>query len=1118
MTQADTLAARDHVVRALEADLIGSFAGPGEPGAEELLELPPSRWYLTGFLAPHQGRDTDDPTNDDELGAGSDEFEEESTGQEPQPKVRSFLPASMGLSVFLPPAGAGDEAIQIRVAYADYERTEIPLEDGRPRPAWRRLPRTPIEVALPLTAEGLASGHTLEGTGGLTLQGRLVPAEGPGLPPGTRALSLFLVNRRQPGEKGRADERFAFQVGLEVSFPAGLVPRPNRRDEAADEWDDRVADLQFRERCEWAVGHAISVEVPPGQEDGITRVRTSWLPRHEVRRVVPRQEEGVEISMEALAELRDGAAAGRALGRLPEAYAAWIEAQRGVDPGSDRRRETRDILMQRADRARRRISEAIALLEQDDEVREAFCLANLAMARAARRRSPERYAGGSRPEWRLFQLAFLLLNLPSVADSEHADRENVELIFFPTGGGKTEAYLGVIAFSLLLRRLRGRERPDGGLGVAVLLRYTLRLLTLDQLDRAATLICALERIRQESEGRLGDARFSAGLWVGRSATANTLEHVANDITSYKNDPSPRAISPFPLTVCPWCRKPLGRDSLALVPSRTRPREVVVGCVNVECDFSARRNPEGLPVLFVDEQIYRELPSFIVATVDKFAMLPWRGETGMLFGKVSAREGRFFFGPLDNAPKGAHALPEGLLPPELIVQDELHLISGPLGTMVGLFETAVRWLATRRAPGGGPSVAPKVLSATATVRRARQQVRALFGRDSLDLFPPPGVDDRETWFAGVDHHSPGRLYLGVAAQGRALRAILLRAYVGVMAAAQKVANTAGPEAADPYLTLAGYFNSLRELGGMRRLVEDEVRTRCLKVEERRPLGHEGEHPWFAERRVQEEPVELTSRETTGHVAESKERLARPHTDEGRVDVLLASNMISVGLDIDRLGLMVVAGQPKTTSEYIQASSRVGRRHPGLVVTCLNLVRPRDRSHYERFVAYHESFYRFVEATSLTPFSGPALDRGLAGVLVGMSRFADPALTPSGGAMSLPDQRAAAERALVALAERGARLAWNRYDEVKAVLMDRGQNLLDAWERLVETAAKEAAATRSYSPFDREKRGRPILFTAVDEDKPEPGSDDAKFAAPTSMRDVEPNVHLWLERTHALGGRR
>jgi hypothetical protein len=611
-------------------------------------------------------------------------------------------------------------------------------------------------------------------------------------------------------------------------------------------------------------------------------------------------------------------------------------------------------------------------------------------------------------------------------------------------------------------------------------------------------------------------RFAVGLWVGRSATANTMKEVSEKLTEYKTSSAKVPSSPFPLTSCPWCAQPLGPDSFVLKPTKKNPTEVVAGCLDPACDFNPNRNPEGLPLLFVDEQIYRELPSFLIATVDKFAMLPWRGEAGMLFGRALARQGRAFLGPLDDKALGAEKLPEGLRPPELIVQDELHLISGPLGPMVGLYETAVEALCTR------DGVRPKILASTATVRRAATQIQALMGRSETRLFPPPGPDDSETFFATVDRVNPGRLYVGVAAPGRAMKAITLRTYVTLLAAAQKLYERGDPAAVDCYMTLAGYFNSLRELGGMRRLVEDDVRIRCGKADERRPLDAPAPHAHLAARSLQKEPVELTSREKTARIAESKARLGKPHSDAERVDVLLASNMISVGVDIDRLGLMVIAGQPKTTAEYIQASSRVGRqvKWPGLVVTCFNVHKPRDRSHYEQFAAYHDSFYRYVEVTSLTPFSGPALDRGMVGAMLAMARHLRAAMTPATAAMDVEKHRAIVELAVKALAERRGAQPNEEGGGLEAAVAEiakRGKNLVDAWISIV-TESRKVAGKRSYSPYDRAKdAGKPLLFTPLDEPRPPEGSDEAKFAAPTSMRDVEPNVHLWLERRH-LGGKR
>ncbi len=1112
---------RERLVRALEADLIGPF--DPETG-EEALRLPPSRWYLTGFLAPQGGRDPQaEVTGDEELGAEIDHDEESGgTERETEPKQKNRLPASMGMSVLLP---AGSGKVRVQVSWAEYQPEDRENEEGRrPQRVWRRVARPPVSLDLPLDPARIAAGVPVTADG-VYLAGKLETSDLPD--PGTLALTLFVVNGREPLPNGPQDERSLFQASLEIACAEGIVARPNRADGDAADLDSRVADLQFRGCCEYAVGHGISVaRVTPAEDGRVTTVRTAWIPCAEVPRVVTGPDAGVVTAMEELAAFPDGASLRRALEPLPAAYGVWIAGQRGIDPGTDPRRATRDELMDEAERARGRIAEGIALLERDGEVRDAFQWANRAMAMAARQRNPERYTDGKVPRWRLFQLAFVLLNLPALADPRRDDRDDVELIFFPTGGGKTEAYLGVIAFVLLLRRLRGRERPDGGLGVAVMLRYTLRLLTLDQLARAATLVCALEVLRRD-EPRLGEVRFAVGLWVGRSATANTLAEVKTRILDYKNSSSPNAESPFPLTHCPWCNEPLGRDSLTMEP-RDNPLEVIVGCGNFRCEFAPGRSPEGLPVIFVDEQVYRELPAFLLATVDKLALLPWRGETGMLFGRVLVRDGRRFWGPVDQAlgeiPRTARtALPDGLPPPELIVQDELHLISGPLGTMVGLYETAVESLCTRTLEDGTP-VKPKILASTATVRRAREQIRSLFGRRRTAVFPPPGVDDGETWFACVDRESPGRLYLGVAATGRAMKAILLRAYVALLAGANRLYDPQGPadQTADAYMTLVGYFNSLRELGGMRRLVEDEVRNRCDEAEDRKPVGWTGPHPWFRNRRVQSEPVELTSREDVGGVKRSKARLGKPFSDPERVDVVLASNMISVGVDIDRLGLMVVAGQPKTTSEYIQASSRVGRQaeRPGLVVACLNLHKPRDRSHYERFPAYHESFYRFVEASSLTPFSGPALDRGLAGTLLAMTRQDDPEMTPSTAAMRIADHRALADEAVRYLAERGAQqpgLEGPRQDAVRAGLVTRARLLVEAWERLA-ALAPGGGYRRIYSPWDRGKGAtdRWMLRQVLDRPQGQEPPEVEMFKAPASMRDVEPSTHLWLRRGH-LGGR-
>ena len=449
------------------------------------------------------------------------------------------------------------------------------------------------------------------------------------------------------------------------------------------------------------------------------------------------------------------------------------------------------------------------------------------------------------------------------------------------------------------------------------------------------------------------------------------EYSARARTKAFKDDSKSKPSPIPLERCPWCGHKFERNSFQLVPSEAQPKNLKIICLNRTCDFRSR-NP--LPILAVDEPIYRRLPCFMIATVDKFAGLPWFGQTAALFGRVTHyHEGEGFYGPGDPTTMGQSLA--GLPPPDLIIQDELHLISGPLGTMVGLYETAIDSLCSHS--DNGKPIRPKIIASTATVRRARRQIQALFGRSHVDIFPPPGPDRHHSFFAKTifTDESPGRLYLGVAAQGRSLKVTLMRTYLALLTAAQLQWERAGgvrnkDNPTDPYITLMGYFNSLRELGGSRRIVEDEVTSQARTYGERLRYG-ESKGPFY-NRNVDDEPEELTSRVSTNKIAETKRRLALPFHEKERIDIALATNMISVGLDIVRLGLMVVLGQPKTASEYIQATSRVGRqsKKPGLVVTLMNVHRPRDRSHYERFQNWHNSFYRAVEASSVTPILAPS----------------------------------------------------------------------------------------------------------------------------------------------------
>jgi hypothetical protein len=1123
MTSAE---ARGRLVEALELDLIGPK--PGSPYEAEVLPQAPSRWYLTGFLVPYEAKaeDRQDESGQEqlELGDGSGGTDDDDT-PEPASARKAFFPSSIGVSVLVPKEA---ESLDVEVTWGDYAAREQ-KEDGQdpPRVRWERTPRHARLTVLVSKAAGKPSSKEVPGSDGLRVVTSVRPVNVAGLrgikdrvPDGTRAVSVFLVNHREPRKDEQRNESMVFQVALVLRLDRPFVPRPNLRGLVTDEWDEQVADLQYADAYEYAVGHGVATASQVTADGTCSEVRTAWVPCAEVEKVEAAAVVGVELGMEALASATDAAAARTMVGPLTAAYKAWIAAQeaKARTLQGDRATVARELLRD-AGRACDRIQAGIAALEKED-VFHAWRVANAAMAQSARqrqavadRRTPAEVPA---PRWRPFQLAFLLMNLRGIADPHHGDREIVDLLFFPTGGGKTEAYLGLAAFALVLRRLRNPGVTSAGL--SVLMRYTLRLLTLDQLARAATLVCALEKERQKDEVRLGPWPFEIGLWVGRSATPNRMGRKndgdrdsarARTIAFWNDDRKP---SPIPLENCPWCGTKFTRDSFQLLPTQDQPADLRVACVNRRCEF---RGDRPLPILAVDDPIYRRLPCFLIATVDKFAGLPWEGRVGMLFGKAERYDASGFYGPCD--PGEGRPLPAPLLPPDLIIQDELHLISGPLGTIAGLYETAIDALCTRTE--GERAIRPKIVASTATVRRAQTQISALFARSRVDVFPPPGPDRRDSFFARAVPASEkhGRLYAGVGAQGRSPKAVLLRTYLSLLSAAQTLYDQHGGSKnagnpVDPYMTLVGYFNSLRELGGSRRIVEDEITARVAGYSRRLRVGEE--KGLFSDRRLAwGELVELTSRESTSSVADAKRRLALSFADAGRVDVALATNMISVGLDITRLGLMVVFGQPKTTAEYIQATSRVGRddARPGLVVTLFNVHKPRDRSHYERFEAYHASFYRAVEATSVTPFAPRAVDRGIAAVTVGLARHAYAPLTAPLRAAAITTERPKLGFALDVVGQRAEahdrRLSKTEAEALRQKMRGRVEDLLDSWTKI----AKQKQDVGSGLQYQREEGGAPrLLRDPLDAELPLLTTDERKFRAHRSMRDVEPSTPIWVRR--------
>ena len=647
-------------------------------------------------------------------------------------------------------------------------------------------------------------------------------------------------------------------------------------------------------------------------------------------------------------------------------------------------------------RAYERMYAGIKTLKEDETAYKAFLLANRAMFMQRvhitmqsdmAKKSADRYPGDdeisvwlrsvdyykeddANCRWRPFQIAFLLMDINSIVYDDSPERNIVDLIWFPTGGGKTEAYLGLTAFAIFYRRLTHSKEAAG---TTVIMRYTLRLLAAQQFTRAATLICACEYIRQQCEKKhrkypiysLGKESISIGLWIGgthipnrnegKNSASYHLEKLKNVSKHYYVRSEKERHNKFQVLKCPWCGTKMVKDDRnnKLVGewgyNMGSGKHFYMFCPQEDCDFTNK-----LPIQIIDDELYRNPPTLLFGTVDKFAMMPWDGRIGAFFG----------IGSNNRAP-------------ELIIQDELHLISGALGTVVGIYETAVDGIC------GQKGVYSKIIASTATIRRAKEQCSVLYNREVVQ-FPAPGLDAEDSFFARestIDYEKGiyGRKYIGIMHSGKTKAMTEIRMMAALM---QKAYTMDMPdEIKDKFWTLTVYFNSLKDLGKASTLVDDDVKDFIIRTANR----------MFTTRRLIVRADELTSRVSTTELNETLDKLEKIEYSKENMEakqyassVLLATNMISVGIDVARLNVMLMVGQPKLTSEYIQASSRVGRSFPGLCFIQYDATKSRDRSHYERFRSYHESFYRFVEPTGATPFSKPVRERALHAVLTAMIR--------------------------------------------------------------------------------------------------------------------------------------
>ncbi|MEV0699583.1 helicase-related protein [Saccharopolyspora sp. NPDC050389] len=1050
---------RGELLKGLKQDLLGPARSENE-----VLTDPPVTTYATGILFPRReeqdekGHKRSRQSNDEaDIDLASVRLSSDEVPDTGVAMANVQAPSSMGMTFAVDPSTSQKVMLTFEVAvYEPVDEAGNPVEAKHAERRstedqgirWRRRPLYPASVQIDLDNPPNGKQKLLDG---LELRLRVrEPRDG------TVSITATLVNVNRIATSDLQDPHCFFQPLIKAN--GALVERPGPG--GGSDPEVVASRLLHRYAPTFAVGHGCSVEWdwnPPSPDDLIERadcpatvpeVRTTYVPSHEMLLTDSNPEiETGALGMQNLATASDEELF-NALDSLVDGYRVWI-SQRRDEAEHLRGNEflkTIEAHLENCVRAQERIESGIRLLRKNRDALRAFRLANEAMAlqrgRSSwiknKRRGPVALDG----KWRPFQIAFVLQCLDGIADPDHPDRGYVDLLWFPTGGGKTEAYLGLIAFTVFLRRIR---KGSSGGGVTAIMRYTLRLLTLQQFERAASLICAMELIRRKSGANLGP-EISLGMWVGKDATPNDLKRAEASLDLLRKGDKVQTEDPVQLRVCPWCGTAMDARNY-----RVESSEMTIFCGASQCDFRS-----GLPVHVVDEMIYRVRPTLIIATSDKFARIPWRADVAALFNRDV----------------------DGIPPPELIVQDELHLISGPLGSLAGLYETVVDEAADR----------PKIVASTATIRRATKQGRSLFDRE-VAQFPPPGLDARDSWFAVETSRrdKATRLYVGLITPNTSQATLLVRTYAALL---HHAAHIEGVDTVrDAYWTLVGYFNSLRLLAAADLQVRDDVRDRLSLL----AGGDDGKA------RAAEIVAELTSRIDSSDIPTYLEDLARALPEKAVLDVLLATNMISVGVDVDRLGLMAIMGQPQTTAEYIQSSSRVGRQHPGMVVTMYNAARSRDRSHYENFLSYHSALYRQVESTSVTPFSSRARDRALHAVLVGMARLMIDEARPNKAAADIESFRPRLDELVKLILARVDNVAKEECEGTRAQL----ESIIDDWSQL-------AASNPNLVYEPRPKRAGPrgsaasLLCMFTDNDL------DEAYPTLWSLRDVDEESDFYLER--------
>lgn len=828
-------------------------------------------------------------------------------------------------------------------------------------------------------------------------------------------IKILLANRLQHSKKKfsfsneRLNSKAMFQAQIKVNGTSFLPYKQFTENNPFDE-ELNTINFQYREEFSFAIGHGCAVKWNDDRQP--TELNTTFLPEVDIKSYSNEFKEDFPEDLKSITELRklsiwsdlNNDEIIDKLFLFVNEYQKWIDKQISIKTADSFQNIKTNIIGKQSETFIRLIKN-IKFLKENEEAFKSFKLANTAMyiqmfvsnEKQFGKKNIElteideninynnldyfRENSTFNPKYRPFQLAFFLLNLESLINTDSVDRNNiVDLLWFPTGGGKTEAYLALTAFTIISRRILNEDNADG---VAVIMRYTLRLLTAQQFERATKLILSLDFLRKQFKNKdeyyFGDTPISIGMWVGASSTPNSFNDAKRiydsisqnlvRVNTGQNHDIQKA-NKFPIENCSWCGcKIISKNKFNFFEQgyHATTNSFKIKCINNTCTFS-----NELPIYFVDDKIYDTPPTLLFATVDKFAMISHREEGHKLFNSLEKHK----------------------LPPDLIIQDELHLLSGPLGSITGIYESIVELLSTKG------NRKPKIIASTATTRNTAHQVEMLYGNRELNIFPPMGLSYNDNFFSFVSNDSK-RKHIGFMPTGKTglnsqiqILGNLFIARIELFKYLIENENLSHEECVNKmnyFWTIVSFYNSLRDVGKIYNKVPAEILSLIKLLHSRYNISRDKyAFNWIG---LPSRTKELTSRIESNSIKKLLDELEQSFSlnrYEGRdyvqktVDLVLASNMFSVGIDIKRLNVMLMNGQSKNVAEYIQASSRVGREDMGIVINLLDANRSRDKSYFENYVSFHNAYYKYVEPLSVTPFTEIAVDKVMASLLVAYVR--------------------------------------------------------------------------------------------------------------------------------------